>query len=86
MTNLATLLSKTAVYNFVNSLHEESKYCSDVTEKGFKKELVMTKKDNEDFENPTKCWICDKNHVDGDYCHITGKYGCEYRLQHQHQI
>ena len=35
---------------------EESKYCSDVMKKHFNKELVMTKKDNEDFENSTKCW------------------------------
>ena len=37
----------------------------------------MTKKHNEDFENCTKCWMCDN--VDGDikvrdHCHITGKY------------
>ena len=37
---------------------EESKYCSDVMKKHFNKELVMTKKDNEDFESCTKCWIC----------------------------
>ena len=40
---------------------EESKYCNDVMKKHFKKELVMTKKDNEDFENSTKCQICDNN-------------------------
>ena len=39
----------------------------------------MTKKDNEDFENSTKCWICDNAYTDGDVkggdqCHITGKY------------
>ena len=28
---------------------EQSKYCSDVMKKHFKEELVMTKKDNEDF-------------------------------------
>ena len=38
----------------------------------------MTKEDNEDFENSTKCWICDNNYfnTDGkvrDHCHITGK-------------
>ena len=47
--------------------------------KYFNKELVMTKEDNEDFENFTKCWICDNDYVDGDvkvryHCHITGKY------------
>ena len=30
---------------------EESKCCSEVMKKPFNKELVMTKKDNEDFQN-----------------------------------
>ena len=39
----------------------------------------MTKKDTEDFENSTKCWICYKNDIDddvkvGDHCHITAEY------------
>ena len=34
---------------------EESKPCIGVMEKGFNKELSMTKEDNEDFENSTKC-------------------------------
>ena len=39
----------------------------------------MTKEDNEDFENSTKCWICDNDYIDTDvkvrdHCHITGKY------------
>ena len=37
----------------------------------------MTKKDNQDFENSTKCWICDNNYIDNvklrDHCHTTGK-------------
>ena len=58
---------------------EESKYCSEVMKKHFTKELVMTKEDNEDFNNTTKCWICDNDYVDNDvkvrnHCHITGKY------------
>ena len=28
------------------------------------KELVMTKKDNEDFNNSTKYWICGNDYVD----------------------
>ena len=52
-------LDEEAVYNFISSIIEESKYCCDVIKKHFNKELVMTKKDNEDFENSTKCWICD---------------------------
>ena len=45
---------------------EESKYCNDVIKKYFTKELVMTKKDNEDFESSTKCWICDNDYIDND--------------------
>ena len=33
--------------------------------KHFNKELVMTKKDNEDFENSTKYSICDNDYIDG---------------------
>ena len=47
--------------------------------KHFNKELLMTDKDNEDFENSTKCWICDNDYIDSDvkvrdHCHNTGKY------------
>ena len=48
-------------------------------QKPFKKELVMTKKDNEDFKNSGKCCICDNFHVNGyvkvrDHRHISGEY------------
>ena len=41
-------------------------------------ELVMTKEDNEAFENSTKCWISDNDYIDGDvkvrdHSHITGE-------------
>ena len=39
----------------------------------------MTKEDNEDLENSTKCWICDNDYIDIDVnvrnlCYIIGKY------------
>ena len=39
----------------------------------------MTKEDDENFKNSTKCWICDNTYVDGDlkvrdYFHVTRKY------------
>ena len=34
--------------------------------KHFNKELVTTKKDNEEFENSAKCLICNSGHVDGE--------------------
>ena len=39
-----TYLDKEAVYNFINNMIKESKYCSEVMKKRFNKELVMTKK------------------------------------------
>ena len=33
---------------------EESNYCSEMMKNHFNKELVMNKKDNEDFKNSTK--------------------------------
>ena len=54
-----------AVYNFINNMIEESKYCGDVMKKHFNKELVMTKEHIEDF-NSTKCWICGNDYVDND--------------------
>ena len=39
----------------------------------------MTKKDNEDFKDSTRCRICDKDYVEGvfelrDHSDITGRY------------
>ena len=71
-------LGEHAVYNFNSSMIKENKYCSDVMKKHFNKELVMTKKDNEDFENSTKGSIYENNCIVDikarDYSHITGKY------------
>ena len=58
---------------------EEIKCCSDAIKKPFNKQLVIAKNDNEDFENSTKCCICDNVYIDGDAkvrysCHITRKY------------
>ena len=90
-------LGKDAVYNIINNMIEKSKYCSEVMKKHFNKELVMTKEDNEDFKNSTKCWICDNDYVDNDvkvrdHCHITGKYrgsahrDCNINVKLNHKI
>ena len=50
-----TYLGENGVYNFINSMIEESKYCSDVIKQHFNKELMVNKEDNEDFKNSTKC-------------------------------
>ena len=40
-------------------IEKKNKCCSDVKKKHLNKELIMTKEDNEDFENSIKCWIWD---------------------------
>ena len=47
---------KDAVYNFIGSMTEESKYCSDVMKKHF----------NKDFESSTKCCIYENDYIDND--------------------
>ena len=58
---------------------KESKYCCEVMKKYFNKELVVTKEDNENLKNYTKCSTCDNDYVDNDakvrdHCIITRKY------------
>ena len=52
---MKSYLDENVVYNFVNSMIEESKYGAYKMKGNFNKELVMTKQDDEDFENYTKC-------------------------------
>ena len=65
--------------------------------KHFSKELVMSKEDNEDFENSAKCWICDNVYIDGDvkvrdHCYISGSCrdsahrGCNVTVKLNHKI
>ena len=42
-------LGKDAVFNFINSMIEESKCCTDIMKNHFIKRLVMTKEDDKDF-------------------------------------
>ena len=76
---------------------KESKYCRDRMIKHFNKELVMTKKDNEDFDNSTYYWICDIAFFDGDvkiryHCRITRKFrscahrDCSIKVKLNHKI
>ena len=49
-----TYLGKDAVHSFINKMTEESKYCNEVTQ-NFNKELVMTKENNDNSKNSSKC-------------------------------
>ena len=76
---------------------KKSKCYTNIMKNYFNKELVMTKKDNEDFESSTKCQICNNVYDEGDvkvrdYCHITGKYrgsghrDCNINITLNHKI
>ena len=70
-----TYLREDDVFSFANSMIEERKCCDGIVKRPFSKELVMTKKNDEDFENSNKCWICDKANFNGDvevkdHCHL----------------
>ena len=83
------------VQKFYQNLTEEVKYCQKIITERAKRRLVMTKKDEEDFQKAKKCWICQREYkadeVENipvrDHCHITGKYRgsahkkCNFRLQ-----
>ena len=66
-------------------------------EKKNNKELTMTKKDHEDFENSSKYWSYSQIYVQGDvkvrdHCHITGRYNrsahkyCNINVKVNHSI
>ena len=101
MLNLVRFLNHTKAKmlfaSFISNMIEESKYCSDVIKKRFNKELVMTKRNNEYFENSTKRWFCDNDYNDDDvkvrnHCHITGKCkgsahrACNINVKLNHRI
>ena len=76
---------------------EESKYCNELMQRRFNKELTMTKEDNEHFKNSAKSWIWDNDYIDTDvktrdHYHITGKYrvsahrDCNIDLKLNHKI
>ena len=90
-------LGEDTVYNFINSMIEEIKFRIDVLKKKINKELTMTKEDDEDFKNSTKCWIFDNAYVDSDvkvrdHCRMTRKYrgsphrDCNVNVKLNHKI
>ena len=64
-------------YNFIKMMFEEFGYCQKLMKKHFKKNLIMTEEEEENFRSSNICWICEKLMDDEkirDHCHVTGKY------------
>ena len=68
-----------------------------MTKKHFNKKLAVTKKDDEEFKNSTKCWIFDNVYAEidvkiRDNCDITRKYrssvykDCNTRVKLDHKV
>ena len=54
--------------------------------KYFNKKLAMTKEDNEDFKNSTKCWTSDNDYVDNDVeVKRSLSYLCKWRQRFLYQ-
>ena len=68
-----------AVYEFMEKMLGEVKYCKNIMKKEFNKPLKMTDDDELCFKLSDKCYICNNKYTDKDirvrdHCHITGKY------------
>ena len=51
-----------AIEKFIQHLFREVKDCQKIITERVKRRLVMTKKDEEDFQNAKKCWICQRQY------------------------
>ena len=68
-----------AAYEFIKAILREYKYCRNVINKRFNKNLIMSEKDKHLFQQSNSHWICkklidnDKEKV-RDHCHVTSKF------------
>ena len=67
------------VFNFMENILKEVKWCQKMNNKYFNKPMRLTKKDQQDFKTADECHICNKKYSEKDihvrdHCHITGKY------------
>ena len=75
---IVVFMCENAAYEFIKAILKEYEYCKKVKKKHFKKNLIKSGKEEEQFQPSNTCWICEKL-IDNedekvrDYCHITGK-------------
>ena len=71
---------KNVAYEFIKVILKEYEYCKKVMKKQFNKNLIMSEKEEEQFQSCNTCCICEKLIGDDDekvrdHCHVTGKFG-----------
>ena len=83
---------KNPAYKFIEAILREYQYCKKVMKKHFNKNLIMSEKEEEEFQLNNICWICEKLIDDDDekvrdHCHVTGNFrgavhwSCNINLQ-----
>ena len=81
-----------AAYEFVKAILKKYEYCKKVMKKHFNKNLIMSEKEEEQFQSSNISWICEKlidfdDEKVRDHCHVTGKlrgaahWSCKTNLQ-----
>ena len=76
----------------MTAILKKYKYCKKVMKRHLNKNLIMSEKEEEQFQSSNSCWICEKLIDDDDekvrdHCHITGKFrgaahwSCNINLQ-----
>ena len=82
---------ESTAYEFIKAILKEYEYCK-VMKKHFNKNLIMSEKEDEQFQSSNICWICEKlidddNEKVRDHCHVTDKFrgaahwSCSINLQ-----
>ena len=83
---------KNAAHEFVKVILNKYEYCKKVMKKHFNKNLIMSEKEEEQFQSSNISGICEKlinfdNEKVRDHCHVTGKvrgaahWSCKINLQ-----
>ena len=49
-----------AVYEFIEAIFKEYKYCRKIIKKHFNKNLIMSEEEEHSFQESNSCWICGK--------------------------
>ena len=68
-----------AAYKFIKAIFKEHQYCKKVIKEHFNKNLVMSEKEEGQFQSSNTGWICEKltdndNEKVRDHCHVTDKF------------
>ena len=90
--SIVVFRGENAAYEFIKAILKEYEHCKKVIKKHFKKNLIMTEEEEEQYRSSNTCWICKRliDHDDEkvrDHCHVTGKFrgaahwSCNINLQ-----